>query len=126
MAGRKPIPTTLKLIRGTARPHRMNKDEPTPSICAPEAPSHLDDRVRAKFSEMAGMLARCGVMTELDRDALARYAVVWCRWVDAEAEIKRKGPIVKTEGGNIIHSPDLAVAPTAATGSWRSWRASSA
>ncbi len=44
MAGRKPIPTNLKLIRGTARPHRMNKDEPAPPVCAPEPPAHLDDR----------------------------------------------------------------------------------
>jgi P27 family predicted phage terminase small subunit len=110
MAGRKPIPTNLKLIRGTARPHRMNKDEPTPPISAPEPPAHLDERARSKFAELAAMLARCGVMTELDRDALARYCVIWCRWVDAEAEIKRKGPIVKTEAGNIIHSPYLAVA----------------
>ena len=110
MAGRKPIPTNLKLIRGTARPHRMNKDEPMPTVCVPEPPAHLDERARAKFTEMAGMLARCGVMTELDADALARYCVIWCRWLDAEAEIKRKGPIVKTEAGNIIHSPYLAVA----------------
>jgi P27 family predicted phage terminase small subunit len=49
-------------------------------------------------------------MTELDCDALARYCVIWGRWIDAETEIKRKGPIVKTEAGNIIHSPYLAVA----------------
>ena len=59
---------------------------------------------------MAGMLARHGVMTELDAGALARYAVVWCRWLDAEAEVKRRGPVVKTEAGNIIQNPFLAVA----------------
>ena len=56
------------------------------------------------------MLARCGVMTELDASALARYAVIWCRWLDAEAEVKRRGPVVTTEGGNVIYSPFLAVA----------------
>jgi P27 family predicted phage terminase small subunit len=110
MAGRKPIPTTLKLIRGTARPHRMNKDEPMPPVSVPEPPAHLDARARAKFAELAAMLARCGVMTALDADALARYCVIWGRWLDAETEIKRKGPIVKTEAGNVIHSPYLAVA----------------
>jgi P27 family predicted phage terminase small subunit len=110
MAGRKPIPTNLKLIRGTARPHRINRDEPTPPISTPEPPAHLDERARTKFTELAGLLAGCGVMTDLDRDALARYCVIWCRWIDAEAEIKRKGPIVKTAAGNIIHSPYLAVA----------------
>ena len=110
MAGRKPLPTHLKLVKGTARPHRLNKGEPKPAVAVPEPPAHLDERARGKFSAMAEMLARHGVMTELDAGALARYAVVWCRWVDAEAEIKRRGPVVKTEAGNVIQNPFLAVA----------------
>jgi P27 family predicted phage terminase small subunit len=31
------------------------------------------------------------------------------RWIEAEAEVKRRGPVVKTEGGNIIQNPFLAV-----------------
>ena len=110
MAGRKPLPTHLKLVKGTARPHRLNKDEPKPTVAVPEPPSHLDERAKAKFAAMAELLARHGVMTELDTGALSRYVVVWCRRVDAEAEIKRRGPVVKTEGGNIIQNPFLAVA----------------
>ena len=110
MSGRKPLPTHLKLVKGTARPHRLNKDEPKPTVAQPEPPALLDERAKAKFVAMAEMLARHGVMTELDAGALARYAVVWCRWVDAEAEIKRRGPVVKTEGGNVIQNPFLAVA----------------
>ena len=110
MAGRKPLPTHLKLVKGTARPGRLNKNEPKPAAAAPEPPAHLDDRAKAKFTELAQMLARYGVMSELDAGALARYAVVWCRWVDAEAEIKKRGPVVKTTGDNIIQNPFLAVA----------------
>ncbi len=110
MAGRKPLPTHLKLVKGTARPHRLNKGEPKPVVAVPVAPAHLDERARVKFAAMAEMLARHGVMTELDAGALARYAVVWCRWVEAEAEIKRRGPVVKTEGGNVIQNPFLSVA----------------
>jgi P27 family predicted phage terminase small subunit len=76
----------------------------------PEPPDHLDERAKTKFTVMAELLARHGVMTELDVNALARYAVVWCRWVDAEAEIKKRGPVVKTAGDNIIQNPFLAVA----------------
>src|SRR3984893_10301717 len=110
MAGRKPLPTPLTLAKAPARPHRLKKDEPKPAIAVPEPPAHLDERARAKFTAMALMLARAGVMTELDAGALARYAVVWCRWVDVEAEVKRRGPVVKTEGGNIIQNPFLSVA----------------
>ncbi len=110
MAGRKPLPTHLKLVKGTARPHRLNKKEPKPPLVVPEPPDHLDEKAKAKFTELAKMLARHGVMTELDTGAIARYAVVWCRWVDAEAEIKKRGPVVKTSGDNIIQNPFLAVA----------------
>jgi P27 family predicted phage terminase small subunit len=110
MAGRKPLPTHLKLVKGTARPHRLNKAELKPAVAIPEPPGHLDERARARFTQMAQMLASHGVMTELDASALARYVIVWGRWIDAEAEVKRRGPVVKTEGGNIIQNPFLAIA----------------
>jgi P27 family predicted phage terminase small subunit len=110
MAGRKPLPTHLKVVKGTARSHRINTAEPQPGIAVPDPPAHLDERARAKFTAMAEMLARHGIMTELDAGALARYAVIWCRWIEVEADVKRRGPIVKTEGGNIIQNPFLSVA----------------
>lgn len=36
MAGRKPLPTHLKLVKGTARSHRMNKSEPKPVVATPQ------------------------------------------------------------------------------------------
>ena len=110
MAGRKPLPTHLKIVKGTARTHRINKKEPKPPPLAPEPPDYLDDRAKAKFTDMAAMLARHGVMTELDVSALSRYVVIWCRWIDAENEIKKRGPVVKTTGGNIIQNPFLPIA----------------
>ena len=110
MAGRKPLPTKLKLVKGTARPHRMNPAEPQPMVSVPAPPEHLDEAAAEKFTELAELLARHGVMTELDAGALARYVVIWRRWLEAEAEVKRRGPVVKTAGGNIIQNPLLAVA----------------
>lgn len=110
MAGRRPLPTSLKVIRGTARRGRLNKDEPQPPLAVPQPPPHLDERARAKFIEMAELLARFGVMTELDSGALARYAVVWCRWVDAEDAIRRLGPSVTTVAGNQVQNPHLSTA----------------
>ena len=110
MAGRKPLPTHLKLVKGTARPHRMNKAEPKPVVAVPTPPDHLDEEAQAKFTVMAEMLARHGVMTELDTGALARYVVIWRRWIEAEQEVKRRGHVVKTSNDNIIQNPFLAVA----------------
>src|SRR5690606_12102913 len=71
---------------------------------------HLDEEAQAKFIEMAEMLARHGVMTELDAGALARYVVIWRRWIEAEQEVKRRGHVVKTSNDNSIQNPFLAVA----------------
>lgn len=43
MAGRKPLPPHLNLVKGTARPHRMNIAEPKPTVKVPDATDHLDD-----------------------------------------------------------------------------------
>ena len=40
----------------------------------PDPPEHLDSAAAAKFIDMATLLARHGVMTELDAGALARAA----------------------------------------------------
>lgn len=110
MAGRKPLPTQLKLVKGTARPHRMNPAEPRPTVSVPVPPGHLDNAAAAKFTQMAELLARHAVMTELDAGALARYVVIWRRWLEAEQEVNRRGPVVKTSNDNIIQNPFLAVA----------------
>jgi P27 family predicted phage terminase small subunit len=81
-----------------------------PPLVVPDPPDHLDERAKAKFTQVAEMLARHGIMTELDANAIARFAVVWCRWIDAEEEIKKRGPIVKTAADNVIQNPFLAVA----------------
>jgi P27 family predicted phage terminase small subunit len=81
-----------------------------PPLVVPEPPDHLDERAKTKFTQVAEMLARHGIMTELDANAIARFAVVWCRWIDAEAEIKKRGPVVKTAADNVIQNPFLAVA----------------
>ena len=110
MPGRKPLPTQLKLVKGTARPHRLNTAEPQPVVAVPDPPEHLDAEDCAVFATMAQMLARHGVMTELDAAALGRYVVIRRRWLEAEAEVKRRGPVVKTSNDNIIQNPFLAVA----------------
>ncbi|MDE1901313.1 MAG: phage terminase small subunit P27 family [Alphaproteobacteria bacterium] len=110
MMGRPPLPTHLKLVKGTARADRNNPNELKPALVVPEPPPHLDEREKGKFAAMSELLAKHGVMTELDVEAIARYAVVWCRWLDAEVEIKKRGPVVKTTNDNIIQNPFLSVA----------------
>ena len=59
---------------------------------------------------MGGELARMGVVTVVDRAALAAYCQAWSRWVDAEGQVAKLGTLVKTSNNNVIQNPALAIA----------------
>lgn len=73
MAGRKPLPTHLKLVKGTARPHRMNKAEPKPVVAVPGPPDHLDEDARAKFIEMADYAACAATVSPMMSGAIKGF-----------------------------------------------------
>ena len=73
MAGRKPLPTHLKMVRGTLQKCRMNPDEPTPAPEIPDAPPHLSPEAREEWERLALELYELGILSTIDRAALAAY-----------------------------------------------------
>ena len=73
MAGRKPLPTHLKMVRGTLQKCRMNPDEPTPDPEIPDAPPHLSPEAREEWERLALELYELGILSTIDRAALAAY-----------------------------------------------------
>ena len=59
---------------------------------------------------MAKELHEIGVLTTIDRAALAGYCVAYGRWMEAEKIVAEKGAVLKTTAGNLIQNPYLAVA----------------
>lgn len=110
MRGRKPKPTNLKLITGTQRPDRENVDEPKPPITIPDAPDHLQDEEIDVFIDIAGKLARMRVMTEMDVDAVAFYAVRFVVWKEAMSVVRETGLLAKAKNGSPIQNPYLGIA----------------
>jgi P27 family predicted phage terminase small subunit len=109
-AGRKPQPTKLKEVKGNPGKRPLPKDEPKVSVEAPEAPEHLSDEAAEHWDVVVRHLYEAGVMTALDADALAMYCEAYARWVDANAKIRKHGPVVKTPNGFPAQSPYLQVA----------------
>ena len=107
MRGRKPIPTALKLLRGTKR---GPDDEPQPEAALPECPEHLTEEAKAEWNRLAAELHQLGLLTRIDRAALAAYCVTWSRWVSAERQIAEQGEVVKSPNGYPIQNPYLSVA----------------
>ncbi|MGD9935306.1 MAG: phage terminase small subunit P27 family [Dehalococcoidia bacterium] len=108
--GRKPTPTALKLVRGNPGRRPLNQDEPTPRVRVPAAPRHLSDEAKREWHRVGRQLADAGLVTALDRAALAAYCQAWGRWVEAEELLKRHGMLVKSPNGYPMMSPYLNVA----------------
>lgn len=116
--GPRTLPTNLKIVTGTARPHRLNPDEPQPEPVAPDAPDHLTPDARAEWDRIVSELAALGLMTRLDRGALAAYCQAWGRWRAAEEALARMaardattaGLMIRTKSGNLIQNPLVGTA----------------
>jgi len=95
MKGRKPLPTNLKVIHGTARPHRVNEQEPKPEkVKRPLPPKTLSAEARKHWKKICKDLAACGVLTLIDQDALAMYCELYAQWLEAGDMVRKKGMVI--------------------------------
>ena len=110
MRGRKPKPTRLKLIAGNPGKRPLNKHEPKPEPKVPTCPAHLCPAAKAEWKRLARELFLLGIVTDLDRAALAAYCQAYGRWAEAERKLKETPMLLKLPSGYIQPSPWLAIA----------------
>lgn len=114
MRGRKPKPTVLKALAGNPGKRAVNRSEPSVPEGVPDCPSFLDDEAKAEWFRVASILNQMGLLTRADRSALAAYCTCYSRWVAAEKEVRKYGPIVLSPKQKIPQkSPYLCVADQA-------------
>jgi P27 family predicted phage terminase small subunit len=70
---------------------------------------HLDDEAKREWRRIGRALLLCGLLSRIDRAALAGYCVAWSRWVEAEQKLKVQGLMVKTPNGFEQPSPWLNI-----------------
>ena len=110
MAGRKPIPTNLHILRGLPGKRPVNGSEPKFDPSVPKCPLHLSDEGKREWRRITKQLSSANLLTVVDRAALAAYCQAWGRWVEAEESIKKHGVLVKSPQGFPMQSPYLAIA----------------
>jgi P27 family predicted phage terminase small subunit len=115
MRGRKPKTIEEKKRTGNPGKRRLNEQAPKPDLAMPECPPHLDFEARAEWNRVCPELMRMGVLARIDRAAIAAYCVSWSRWVEAEKQIRKFGPVIKAPSGYPVQNPHLGVANTAMT-----------
>lgn len=122
MRGRKPKPTHLKLVTGNPGRRKLNAAEPMPESRLPKPPAFLSDEAKVEWGRVSEELYNLGILTGIDRAALAAYCQAYARWAQAEAAIgemaKRDqltgGLMIKTTNGNAIQNPLVGTANKAA------------
>ena len=110
MRGRKPKPTHLKLLDGNPGKRAINAGEPKPERRIPTCPAHLNPTAKAEWKRLARQMHVLGIVTDLDRSALAAYCQAYGRWVEAERKLKETPLLIKLPSGYIQQSPWLAIA----------------
>ena len=108
--GRKSLPTNLKVIQGTDRKHRINKDEPKPKSDNLVMPKGMSVKAVECWGEVSKNLKQAGILTNLDNHALMLYCEAYARWVDANDNLKLEGVVIIAKSGFPVQSPYLAIA----------------
>ena len=109
-SGRKPKPIYLKVLEGNPGHRPLNKNEPRPRPAVPYCPSHLSKEAQKEWRRIVPELAAVGLITRMDRAALAMFCEAWGRWLEAEVALRKFGVMVKSPSGFPMQSPYLAVA----------------
>lgn len=113
MAGRRPKPTAMKLLAGNPGHRPLNTNEPKPSG-TPTCPRHLDADAKKEWHRISAELIAMGMLTIVDRAALAGYCASWSRWIKAEQQIEKYGMVVKSpKSGFPIQNPYVGISNTA-------------
>jgi P27 family predicted phage terminase small subunit len=108
--GVKPLPTKIKALRGTLRKHRTNTQEPTAQPGMPACPTELAAVAKREWKRISKHLSAMGLLTTIDRAALALYCDAYGRWLDAIQALQQYGVVIKSPNGYPVQSPYVAIA----------------
>ena len=107
------LPTKTKVLKGTFRPCRHNQNEPAYEPEIPECPKQLDETAKAEWARISKVLFDIGLLTGVDRAALAGYCQIYSRWIQAEQKLQESGSLTVDVGGNPKKNPLILIADNA-------------
>ena len=102
-------PTKLKLLRGTYRADRAPKAEPVPTSAPPDCPAQLSGEAKVEWERLSAELAALGLLTGVDRAALAAYCDNWAAWIGAVAKCKKDGNVIAARDGRLVINPYFSI-----------------
>jgi len=86
--GPAPTPKHILALRGSEE--ASGREElGTPLNALPEPPDWLRPAAKEMFSLVCGYTQRMGTLAESDVEVIARYAIIWDRWREAEMNLAK-------------------------------------
>lgn len=109
-AGRKKLPTQLKIVRGTAQNCRINKKEPKNIDDLGVPPESLSAAAIKHWENIVPQLVGAGIAKTTDAQAMKMLCEYIAQWDDANEKIKRLGTVIKSEKGYPMMNPYFRIA----------------
>lgn len=113
--GRPKKPTALRKLEGNPSKRPYPKNEPQPDLSIPDCPDWLLPEAKEEWERVAPQLNKLGLLTQLDRTALAAYCQSYAKWAEAERWLKEHGPVypILNEDGSVRYlqqAPQVGIA----------------
>jgi P27 family predicted phage terminase small subunit len=94
MRGRPAKPTKLKILAGNPGKRRLPDKEPQPRAVAPTMPAWLSAEAKQEWRRIVPELQALGLLTIVDRVALASYCQAWAELVIATQLVTKEGRLI--------------------------------
>ena len=111
-AGRKPVPTSLKVIRGTDRADRRRREAKVAQWDVKRAPRGMSEAGRRIWHEIAPMLQSAGLLYAPDHIALRLICENYAQWIEYSTK-SREGILVRAANNTPMLSPYFVAAQQA-------------
>jgi|WetSurMetagenome_2_1015567.scaffolds.fasta_scaffold636550_2 P27 family predicted phage terminase small subunit len=95
--GPRPIPTSLKIVRGTARGKDKHRHEPTPRVISLRCPKDLPEEAQRIFRRLSKVLIPLGLLTVADHETFELMCLHGGLARRAAIEMAKEGLTVKDE-----------------------------
>lgn len=111
--GRKNKPTALKQLEGNPGKRALNNQEPKPDVVIPECPDHLQGEARKEWNRITTELYTLGILTNIDRAALALYCAAWADYLYASNRVDEEGDVITSIKGGKYQNPWVGIKTSA-------------
>ena len=107
----------LKKLEGNPGKRPLPTNEPRPLESLPSCPTFIKGAARREWNRITPQLYVLGLLTRIDRSALAAYCQAYGRWDEASRQIEKLGKVshgrlkylYRTSNDNLVMNPLLSV-----------------